>query len=89
MKGRMQKILAQNNRCPQKDSSKNESYVGVQTFMEITENNLVEVSFTKEDLLERILFPSNLTAAYKRVVQNGGSCGVDDLGRVIQQLLTA
>lgn len=76
----MQKILSHNNSCPQKDSSANESYVGVQTFMGITENNLVEVSFTKEDLLERILSPSNLNAAYKRVVQNGGSGGVDDLG---------
>lgn len=79
MKGRMQKILSQNNSCPQKDSSANESYVGVQTFMGITENNLVEVSFTKEDLLERILSPSNLNTAYKRVVENGGSGGVDDL----------
>lgn len=76
----MQKILARNNSCPQKDSSENESYVGVQTFMWMTENNLVEVSFTKEDLLERILSPSNLNIAYKRVVQNRGSGGVDDLG---------
>lgn len=79
-KGRMQKILAQNNSYPQKDSSENESYAGVQTFREITENNLVEVSFTKEDLRERILPASNLNGAYKRVVPNGGSGGVDDLG---------
>lgn len=79
----MQKILARNNSCPQKDSSENESYVGVQTFMGITENNLVEVSSTKKDLLERILSPSNLNAAYKRVVQNGGSGGVNDLVREI------
>lgn len=74
----MQKIVSHNTSCPQKDSSENDSYVGVQTFMGMTENNLVEVSFMKEDLLERILSPSNLNAAYKRVVQNGGS-GVDDL----------
>lgn len=75
----MQKILVQNNSCPQKDSLENESYVGVQTFMGITENNLVKVSFTKEDLLERILSPSNLNTAYKRVDQNGGSGSVEDL----------
>lgn len=79
MKERMQKIVSHNTSCPQKDSSENDSYVGVQTFMGMTENNLVEVSFMKEDLLERILSPSNLNAAYKRVVQNGGSGGVDDL----------
>ena len=79
MKERMQKIVSQSTNCPQKDSSENDSYVGVQTFMGMTENNLLEVSFTKEELLERILSPSNLNTAYKRVVQNGGSGGVDDL----------
>lgn len=79
MKERMQKIVSQNTNCPQKDSSENDSYVRVQTFMGMTENNLVEVSFAKEDLLERILSPSNLNTAYKRVVHNGGSGGVDDL----------
>lgn len=76
----MQKILAQNNNCPQKDSSENDSYVGMQTFMWMTENILVEVSLKKEDWLERILSPFNMNAACKRVVQNGGNGGVDDLG---------
>jgi group II intron reverse transcriptase/maturase len=48
--------------------------------MGITENNLVEVRLPKEDLLERILSPSNLNMAYKRVKSNGGSGGVDKLG---------
>lgn len=39
--------------------------------MGITENNLVEASFTKDDLLERILSPLNLNAVYKRVVMVG------------------
>lgn len=75
----MQKIVLPNTNCPQNDSSENDSYVGVQTFMWMTENNLVEVSCSQECLLERILSPSNLNTAYKRVVQNGGIGGVDDL----------
>ncbi|MDR0938691.1 MAG: group II intron reverse transcriptase/maturase [Mediterranea sp.] len=66
--------------CPQKDRTASESYVGVRTCMGITENNLVEVRLPKEDLLERILSPSNLNMAYKRVKSNGGSGGVDKLG---------
>lgn len=47
--------------------------------MGITENNLTEVHFTQDRLLERILAPANLNAAYKRVVTNKGSGGVDGL----------
>lgn len=48
--------------------------------MEITENNLMVISFTNDDLLERILlFPLNLHA-YMRVVYNGGIGGVSNLG---------
>ncbi len=77
MKERMQKTLE--NGCLRKDSSENEGYVGVQTFMGITENHLMEVRFTKEDLLERIISPSNLNLAYKQVRANGGSGGVDKM----------
>lgn len=47
--------------------------------MGITENNLTEVQFAKEDLLERILSAANLNKAYKRVISNGGSGGVDKM----------
>lgn len=43
MKERMQKISAQNDNCPQKSRTASEDYVGVQTFIGITENNLIEV----------------------------------------------
>ncbi len=35
-------------------------YGGVQTFMWICEDNIVEVPFDKEHLFERILSPANL-----------------------------
>ena len=38
---------------------------GVQTFMWMCEDNVVEVSFEKEHLLEQILSPANLNRAYK------------------------
>lgn len=79
MKGRMQKISTGSDNLPQKDRTESESYVGVQTFMGITENHLTEVQFAKEDLLERILSPFNMNQAYKRVVSNGGSGGVDQM----------
>ena len=79
MKGRMQKISAVNDSCPQKNRTESEGYVGVQTFIGITENNLTEVHFTKDDLLERILSPANLNKAYKQVLSNGGSGGVDKM----------
>ncbi len=79
MKERMQKISTLSDSCPQKDRTESESYTGVQTFMGITENNLTEVQFAKEDLLERILSAANLNKAYKQVVSNGGSGGVDKM----------
>ena len=36
-----------------------------------------EVQLTQDSLLERILSPSNMNAAYKRVVSNKGSGGID------------
>jgi len=50
---------------------------GVQTFIGITENNLMDVRFTRDDLMEQILSPANLNRAYKQVVSNKGSGGVD------------
>lgn len=51
----------------------------MQTFIGITEHHLTEVHFTRDDLLEQILSPTNLNQAYKRVVSNNGSGGVDDM----------
>ena len=52
MKERMQKTLSQVNGCPQRDRSETERYGGAQTFMRICEDNIVEVAFDKEHLLE-------------------------------------
>ena len=79
MKGRMQKIPMSIDSRPQKDSTECESYEGVQTFMDMTENNLKEVQFERGKLLEFILSPENLNRAYLQVKRNHGSSGVDGL----------
>ncbi|MDR1092381.1 MAG: hypothetical protein LBL79_15035 [Prevotella sp.] len=71
-------MSTQSDSCRQKDRTESESYGGVQTFIGITENHLVEVQFTKDDLLERIVPPANMNRAYK-VMSNGGSGGVDKM----------
>lgn len=75
----MQKISTSSDNCRQKDRTETESYAGVQTFIGITENHLVEVQFTKGDLLERIVSPANMNRAYRQVLSNGGSGGVDKM----------
>lgn len=77
MKGRKQKISQDN--YLQNDRTASEDYVGVQTLMWITENNLTSLMQTGYGLLEQILSPSNLNAAYKRVVGNKGAGGVDEM----------
>ena len=57
MKDRMQKTSAFANDCPQRDRTESEWYVGVQTFIWMTEDNIVEVPSDKEHLLETILSP--------------------------------
>ena len=85
MKGRMQKTSACANDCPQRDRTESEGYGGVQTFMWMTEDNIVEVPFDKEHLLEVILSPNNLNKAYKAVVRNKGKGGIDNMS--CEQLL--
>ena len=70
MKEGMQKTLAEVKGCPQKDRTESEGYVGAQTFMWICEDNIVEVPFDREHLLERILSPANLLNAYTAVQRN-------------------
>jgi len=41
MKGRKQKIFEEKT-CPQKNRTESEGYVGGQTYMQITENNLTD-----------------------------------------------
>ena len=85
MKVRMQKTLAEANDCPQRDRTESDRYEGVQTFMWMTEANIVEVTFDKEHLLEAILDPSNLNRAYKAVMRNKGCGGIDKMS--CEQLL--
>jgi RNA-directed DNA polymerase len=77
MKGRKQKISRDS--YLQTDRAEPEDYVGVQTFMWITENNLTSIEQTGYGLLEQILSPANLNAAYKRVKQNKGAGGIDEM----------
>jgi RNA-directed DNA polymerase len=77
MKGRKQKISQDSYR--QIDRAEPEDYVGVQTSMWITENNLTSLVQSGYGLLEQILSPANLNAAYKRVRQNKGAGGVDEM----------
>ena len=87
MKERMQKTLSQVNGCPQRDRSETEWYGGVQTFMWMCEDNIVEVPFDKEHLFEQILSPANLNRAYKAVMRNKGCGGIDKMS--CEQLLTS
>lgn len=77
MKGRKQKISQDS--CLQNKRAEPEDYVGVQTSMWITENNLTSLEQTGYGMLEQILSPANLNAAYKRVNQNKGSGGIDEM----------
>ena len=77
MKGRKQKISQDS--YLQKDRAEPEDYVGVQTSMWIAENNLTSLEQTGYGMLEQILSPANLNAAYKRVKQNNGVGGIDEM----------
>ncbi len=85
MKDRMQKTSAFANDCPQRNRKESERYGGVQTFMWMTEDNIVEVPFDKEHVLEVILSPDNLNKAYLAVLRNKGCGGIDKMS--CEQLL--
>ena len=72
MKGRMHKTLSQVNGCHQRGMTESKWYERVQTFIWMTEENIAEVPFDKEHLLEALLNPYNLNQAYKVVVKNHG-----------------
>ena len=77
MKGRKQQISPDS--CLQNNRAEPEDYVGVQTSMWITENNLTSLEQTGYGMLEQILSPANLNAAYKRVKANKGAGGIDEM----------
>ena len=52
---------------------------GLQTFMGISEQGLTSFTCPKEGLLEFILSPANMNAAYKKVKSNKGSGGIDGM----------
>ena len=52
---------------------------GLQTSMGIIENGLTNFTRPKDGLLEFILSPANLNAAYKKVKSNKGSGGIDGM----------
>ena len=64
----------------QKNRTESEVYEGAQTFMWIEDDKLVAVQTGSQNLLELILSPVNLNRAYRQVVGNGGSGGVDQMG---------
>ena len=62
MNGRTQKNSKQET-CPQKNRTASEGYVGGQTFLWITENNLTDTNQLENGLLELIVSHSNLGKA--------------------------
>ena len=66
--------------CLQSDRTESEEYAGVQTVIGISHESLVEVNLSSEMLLETIMSRGNMNAAYKRVMSNKGSGGVDNMG---------
>ncbi|MFA7170332.1 MAG: group II intron reverse transcriptase/maturase [Candidatus Paceibacterota bacterium] len=85
MRERMQKTINKNIDCPQRNSTECERYEGEQTLIGITENNLTEVIFTKEKLMELIFNPYNMNKAYLQVRRNKGAGGID--GMQVEDLL--
>ena len=79
MRGRKQKTQVYTRAYQQNDRTASESYVGGQTFTWITENNLTSYDQKEYGLLEMILSPSNLNDAYRQVIRNKGSAGVDKM----------
>ena len=77
MKERMQN---ESSRLDQSESRvEPKGMTGLQTSMGIIENGLTEFTRPKDGLLEFILSPANLNAAYKKVKSNKGSGGIDGM----------
>lgn len=83
MKERKQKT--QESDCLLDDRLETESIAGVQTFIDMTETELVIAQVDSTHLLEAVLSNQNLNLAYKRVKSNGGAGGID--GMQMEELL--
>ena len=77
MKGRMQKIPPSSGSCPPLSRPEAKGAVGAQTFMRVVDGCLTTEQPKRYPLLEQILSPSNLNAAYKQVMRNKGAAGID------------
>jgi group II intron reverse transcriptase/maturase len=75
MKGRKQKISE--DTCSQKDRAALESYAEGQTFLWMKELDDTREQVGGRNMLEDILMPANLNAAYKQVLRNKGAGGID------------
>ena len=89
MKERMQKMPTQSGSCPQQSRPEAKGAVGVQTFMRVVDGCLTTEQPMRYPLLEQILSPANLNAAYKQVMRNKGAAGIDrmDCARLLGYLL--
>lgn len=61
-------------------SSEKREYAEVYASSRITENNITNTNFSKDDLLEKILDKDNLNKAFKKVKSNKGASGIDGMG---------
>ena len=77
MKERKQKISQDS--CLQIARAEPEWYAGAQTSIWITENNLTNADKPNIGLMEQILTPLNLNRAFKQVLSNKGSGGIDKM----------
>lgn len=80
MKGKEQKSGEPAPTCPGEDRPEAEGIAGGQTYLWMTEKSGTDAYQTGQGILEQILSPTNLNGAYKQVVSNKGSGGVDEMG---------
>ena len=85
----MQKMPPPSGSCPQQSRPEAKGAVGVQTFMRVVDGCITTEQPNRYPLLEQILSPANLNAAYKQVLRNKGSAGIDrmDCDRLLGYLL--
>ena len=85
----MQKMSTESDSCPQQSRPEAKGTVGVQTFMRVVDGCLTTEQPERYPLLEQILSPANLNAAYKQVMRNKGAAGIDrmDCERLLGYLL--
>jgi RNA-directed DNA polymerase len=78
MKEEKQKIFEWTKTYPQENRTESEGNEGGQTYIRMTENDATNNNRrTDYGMLEFIVSPSNLNAAYKRVRSNKGAGGID------------